>query len=93
MSKNKNKNNKNRSTFGHKKFMKEITSKFLATLVDPPKFRDTRDTLLLSNPLATRKRQGAFPKLEAGYKNKGDAQKARSLHLEQKRKLARGIKE
>jgi hypothetical protein len=32
--------------------------------------------------------------LEAGYKNKGDAQKALSFHFfEQKRKLARGIKE
>ena len=37
-------------------------------------------------------KHGAFPKLEAGYKNKGDAMKARSLHLEQKSKLARGIK-
>ena len=37
-------------------------------------------------------KQGAFPKLEDGYKNMGDAQTARSLHLEQKMKLARGIK-
>jgi hypothetical protein len=30
-----------------------ISSKFLTTFMDPPKFRDTRDTLLLPNPMAT----------------------------------------
>jgi hypothetical protein len=33
-----------------------ISSKFLATFVVPPKFRDTRNTLLLPNPMETRKK-------------------------------------
>ena len=33
-----------------------ISSKFLTTFVDPPKLRDTRSTLLLPNPMATRKK-------------------------------------
>ena len=40
-----------------------------------------------------RAKHGAFPKLEAGYKNMRDAQIARSYHLGEKMKLARGIKE
>jgi hypothetical protein len=37
-------------------------------------------------------KHGAFPKLEEGYKNKGDAQVARSMYMEQLRKLVRGNK-
>jgi hypothetical protein len=45
-----------------------------------------------SNKKTGKAKHGAFPKLEAGYKNKGDAQIARSMYLEQLREIVRGNK-
>ena len=45
-----------------------------------------------SNKKTGKAKHGAFPKLEDNYKNKGDAQEARSMYLEQFRELARGSK-
>jgi hypothetical protein len=70
--------------------------------MERPKFRGTRNTLLQPNPMATRRKtrpstprirrlDGAYAKLDAGYKNKGDAMMARSIDFKQKSNLARGI--
>ncbi len=45
-----------------------------------------------SNKKTGKAKHGAFPKLEDNYNNKGDAQEARSMYLEQFRELARGSK-
>ena len=50
-----------------------------------------KDKAIKSKKKTGQAKHWAFSKLEAGYKNMGDAQIARSLLLEEKMKLARGI--
>jgi hypothetical protein len=51
-----------------------------------------KDKTIKSNKKTGQAKYGAFPKLETGYKNMGDAQIApHSYHLEEKMKLARGV--
>jgi hypothetical protein len=45
-----------------------------------------------SNKKKGNAKHGSFPKLEAGYKNKGDAQVARSMYMQQLREHVRGKK-